>query len=147
MQIRTGLFFEEQAQWPVPNTLIQTPYHCKFVSRDSLTVHVAVLGADKVIKRTWLRLTWNFCSNHHTYAKFTFLGVYLLRERGGLKTSDGHISYEKGERKWTRKNAFHQPKGSNRKMEYRKKTVNGVLPHYTTLTYMNAYFLSRINQE
>lgn len=42
MQIRTGLFFEEQAQGPVPNTLIQTPYHRKCV-RDSLTVNVAVL--------------------------------------------------------------------------------------------------------
>lgn len=50
MQIRTGLFFEEQAQWPVPDTLIQTPYHRKYVSRDSLTVHVAVLWADKVNK-------------------------------------------------------------------------------------------------
>lgn len=72
MQIRTGLFFEEQAQWPVPNTLIQTPYHRKCVSRDSLTVNVAVLGAAKVIKRTWLGVTELFRPSHK-YGKFTFL--------------------------------------------------------------------------
>lgn len=43
--------------------------------------------------------------------------VSYYGDRGGLKSSDGHTSYGKGERKWARKNAFHQPKGSGRKME------------------------------
>lgn len=146
MQIRKGLFFEEQAQWPVPNTLIQTPYHRKSVSRDSLTVHVAVLGAGKVIKRTWLGLTWNFCSNHHTNAKFTFLWCHILWGGDGLKSSDGHISYGKGERKWARKNAFHQPKGSSRKMEYRKKKICkwGIVPLHKTYIWKPVFSMGSI---
>lgn len=100
------------------------------------------------MKRTWLRLTWSFCSNHHTNAKFTFLWCHILWGGDGVKSSDGHISYGKGERKWARKNAFHQPKGSSRKMEYRKKICKwGISPLRKTYMWKPIFSMGSINQE
>ena len=94
MQISTGLFFEEQAQWPVPNTLIQTPYHCKCVSRDSLTVNVAVLGAANVIKRTWLGLTAIQAITQIWHISLPLVSQ-IVWDGGRLKSPGGHISYGK----------------------------------------------------
>lgn len=58
---------------------------------------------------------------------------------GWIKSSDGHISYGKSERKWAKKNAFHQPKGSNRKMEYGKQICKLSIAPYMRLIYESLF--------
>lgn len=77
---------------------------------------MAGLGTSKINEEDMAQMSTKLLFKPlHIYAKLTFLVCQILLSGGGLRSSDGHIGYGKGERKWAKKNAFHQPRSSSRK--------------------------------